>query len=143
MRREDRRGAGDASGVRVATLPSGVRRPGVLEEGLLRGAPEPHRGVLTSGAADQLAALVARAAHAPVGLIHFVQGGRMRLYGGWGLAGSWDEVADVPVEESLAALVMRTEAPVLVADLSADERIPAGQKGAYLGHPIRDQHGAV
>src|SRR3954451_16644416 len=117
MRREDRRSAGDASSARVATLPTGVWRPGVLEEGLLSAAAELHRGVLTSGAADQLAALVARAAHAPAGLIHFAQGGRMRLYGGWGLAGSWDEVADVPVEESLAALVMRMEAPVLVADL--------------------------
>src|SRR6266496_1157952 len=133
MRREDRRGAGEASGARVATLPTGVWRPGVLEEGLLSASAEPHRGVLTSGAADQLAALVARAAHAPVGLIHFLQAGRRRLYGGWGLAGSWDEFADVPVEDSLAALVMRTEAPVLVADLSADERIPAGQTGAYLG----------
>lgn len=143
MRREDRRGAGDASGARVATLPNGGWRPGVLEEGLLSASAEPHRGVLTSGAADQLAALVARAAHAPAGLIHFVQGGRMRLYGGWGLAGAWDEVADVPVEESLAALVLHTGAPVLVTDLSADERIPTGQKGAYLGHPIRDQHGAI
>src|SRR3954447_22699411 len=136
--------AGRLWGARTATVAGGGEwRPGVLEEGLLSASTELHRGVLTSGAADQLAALVARAAHAPVGLIHFAQGGRMRLYGGGGLARSWGEAADVPVEESLAALVMRMEAPVLVADLSADERIPPGQKGAYLGHPIRDQHGAV
>src|SRR5512138_1555626 len=132
MRREDPRGAGDASGARVATLPSAVAwRPGVLEEGLLGASAELHRGVLTSGAADQLAALVARAAHAPVGLIHFKQGGRLRLYGGWGLAGS------------LAEVVLRTDAPVLVPDLTADDRVSDGRKGAYLGHPIRDQHGAV
>src|SRR3954451_22145368 len=135
MRREDRRSAGDASSARVATLPTGVWRPGVFEEGVLGASTELHRGVLTSGAADQLAALVARAAHAPVGLIHFVQGGRMRLYGGWGLAGSWDEVADVPADESPAGLVLRTDAPVLISDLSADDRVPGGHGGAYLGHP--------
>ena len=145
MRREDPGlDAGLAWGARTATIAGGVEwRPGVLEEGLLSPSAELHRGVLTSGAADQLAALVARAAHAPFGLIHFVQGGRLRLYGGWGLAGSWDEVADVPVEESLAAIVLRTDAPVLLSDLSADDRVPAGRGGAYLGHPIRDQHGAV
>jgi PAS domain S-box-containing protein len=136
--------AGRLWGARTATVAGGGEwRPGVLEEGLLSASTELHRGVLTSGAADQLAALVARAAHAPVGLIHFVQGGRLRLYGGWGLAGSWDEVADVPVEDSLAELVLRTDAPVLVPDLSADDRVSGGQQGAYLGHPIRDQHGAV
>lgn len=145
MRREDPGlDAGRAWGARVATAPGGVDwRPGVLEEGLLHTSAELHRGVLTSGAADQLAALVARATHAPVGLIHFVQGGRLRLYGGWGLAGSWDEIADVPAEESLSGIVLRTDAPVLAVDLSADDRVPAGRHGAYIGHPVRDQRGAV
>jgi PAS domain S-box-containing protein len=90
---------------------------------------------------------VARAAHAPGGLIQFVQGGRFRLYGGWGLASAWDTVADPPVEHSLAGVVLRTDAPVLIRDVAADERVPAGwvdgRTGAYLGHPVRDQHGAV
>ena len=70
-------------------------------EGLLQQVAELHRGVLTSGAADQLAALVARAAHAPVGLIHFVQGGKLRLYGGYGLTGPWEDVADTPLDPSM------------------------------------------
>jgi PAS domain S-box-containing protein len=125
-------------------------RPGVLEEGLLRQNTELHRGVLTSGAADQLAALVARAARAPVGLIHFVQGARLRLYGGWGLSIPWDSVADTPIEDSLAGVVVRTDGPVVVNDISTDERVPAGSPilrdgggGAYLGHPVRDGNGVV
>src|SRR5689334_260821 len=105
------RGEDLGRGARAATV---GWRPGVLEEGLLHTSPELHRGVLTSGAADQLAALVARATGAPGGLIHFVQGGRLRLYGGWGLASDWDTVADTPVEHSLAGLVLRTDAPVLI-----------------------------
>ncbi|GIE92827.1 ATP-binding protein [Paractinoplanes rishiriensis] len=149
MRREDPGlNAGRAWGAATATIAGGEWRPGVLEEGLLHNHPEMRRGVLTSGAADQLAALAARAANAPVGLIHFVQGGRLRLYGGWGLAGSWDAVADAPVEQSLAGVVLRTDGPLLISDLSTDERVPPGAvlpagTGAYLGHPVRDQHGDV
>src|SRR4051812_6536266 len=147
MRRDDPGlDAGRAWGARQATVVGGAEwRPGVPV--LL---PEPHRGVLTSGAADQLAALAARAAHAPVGLIHFVQGGRLRLYGGWGLSGSWDAVADAPAEESLAGLVLSSDAPVLVTDVASDDRVPPAaplrrleRVRAYLGHPVRDQHGAV
>ncbi len=120
MRRDDPGlDAGRAWGARQATVVGGAEwRPGVPVL-----PPEPHRGVLTSGAADQLAALAARAAHAPVGLIHFVQGGRLRLYGGWGLSGSWDAVADAPAEESLAGLVLSSDAPVLVTDVASDDRV--------------------
>ncbi|XVU23406.1 ATP-binding protein [Actinoplanes sp. CA-054009] len=115
-------------------------------EGLLQQVAELHRGVLTSGAADQLAALVARAAHAPVGLIHFVQGGKLRLYGGYGLRIPWEDVADTPLEDSLAGLVVSGDAPLVIDDVRADDRVPADSlesSGAYLGHPIRDQTGAV
>jgi signal transduction histidine kinase len=150
MRREDPgMDAGRAWGA-AATVVGADWRPGVLADGLPAQHAEPHRGVLTSGAADQLAALVARAAHAPVGLIHFVQGGRLRLYGGWCLAGSWDAVADAPADESLAGLVLGSDAPVLITDMATDTRVPPGEPllvhagtSAYLGHPVRDQHGAV
>src|SRR3954470_15675825 len=111
---------------------------------------ELRRGTLTSGAADQLAALVARAAHAPSGLIHFVEGGRLRLYGGWGLRGPWDEVADTPVQHTLAGIVLQTGRPLIVTDLRTDTRVPAGSPtrrhglgGAYLGHPVRANDGSV
>ena len=115
-----------------------------------RESPDVHRGVLTSGAADQLAALVARAAGTSSGLIHFVEGERLRLYGGWGLLIPWEDVADTPVRDSLAAIVVETDAPLIIEDLATDPRVPAGSPirkrglpGAYLGHPIRDGDGAV
>ncbi|MET0423752.1 MAG: ATP-binding protein [Actinoplanes sp.] len=125
-------------------------RPGVLEEGLLPGAGELHLGVLTSGAADQLAALLARSAHAPVGMIHLLQGNQLRLYGAFGLAGPWDAFGDIPVEDSLAGIVVATDEPLAINDLAADERVPAGSRrrlrelrGAYLAHPVHDPDGTV
>ena len=103
---------------------------------------ELHRGVLTSGAADQLAALVARAADAPAGLIHFVQGQKLRLYGGWGISLAWDEVADTLVERSLAGRVVDSDGPVVINDIG-DDPLAHGFTGAYLAHPVRDQAGAV
>ncbi|MGX6607601.1 ATP-binding protein [Micromonosporaceae bacterium Da 78-11] len=141
---------GVADAVRQARNATRQWRPGVLEESLRHDGTEPHRGVLSSGAADQLAALVARAAHAPVGLIHFVQDARLHLYGSWGMDLSWDSVADTPLEDSLAGIVISTDAPLAVADLRTDERVPPnspmlarGMTGAYLGHPVRGQDGAV
>src|ERR1700761_7205382 len=93
--------------------------------GLATRTADLHRGVLTSGAADQLAALVARAASAPAGLIHFVQGQRLRLYGGWGVSIPWDIVADTPVDDALAGIVMRTGAPLVIGDIGPDPRVPA------------------
>jgi len=112
-------------------------------------AADLRRGVLTSGAADQLAALVARAAQAPIGIIGFVEDGRLRLYGGWGLPADWAEVADPPVEHTLAQIVLAAGEPLAIADTATDPRVPAwparrpGWAGAYLGHPIRDATGAV
>jgi len=109
-----------------------------------------HRGVLTSGAADQLAALAARAAGAPSGLIHFVEGDRLRLYGGWGLHILWEDIADLPVADSLAGIIVGTDRALIIEDLDTDPRVPAGSgvrarglRGAYLGHPVHDEHGAV
>ena len=108
------------------------------------------RGVLTSGAADQLAALVARAAGASSGLIHFVEGQRLRLYGGWGLLIPWEDVADTPVRDSLAGVVVAAGEPVVIEDLGTDPRVPAGSPirqrgmtGAYLGHPVRAENGDI
>ncbi len=110
--------------------------------------PASHRGVLTSGAADQLAALVARAARAGSGSIHFVEGDRLRLYGGWGLDVPWAAVADTPVRDTLAGVILATGETLAVSDVRTDPRVPPGRPkhikvGAYLGHPIRDGAGAI
>ncbi|NMO51316.1 GAF domain-containing protein [Actinoplanes sp. TBRC 11911] len=138
-----RRDAGRSGGSRLAGPPGGL--PGLLDAG-----PERDRGVLTSGAADQLAALVARAANAPVGLIYFVQGDHLRLYGGWGLSVAWDAVANTENERSLAGVVIDIDGPLVIDDVRTDERVPAGSPiltdgiaGAYIGHPVRDRTGTI
>ncbi|MEU7907518.1 ATP-binding protein [Actinoplanes sp. NPDC049118] len=110
----------------------------------------PRRNLLTSGAADQLAALIARAADAPAGLVHFVEGDRLRSYGGHGLSVPWEEVADVRLEDTLAGILISSGQTLAIEDLGADPRVPAGSPvhragltGAYLGHPIRDDDGVI
>jgi PAS domain S-box-containing protein len=105
------------------------------------------RDVLRSGSADQLAALVARAAQAPGALIRFVEGDMLRPYGGWGVASPVADTADIPVRGTLAGLVVGTGEPLVIEDLGTDPRVPAGSPaaaaGAYLGHPVRDDAGTV
>jgi signal transduction histidine kinase len=105
-----------------------------------------HRGVLTSGTADRLAALVARAARARTGMIHFVEGDRLRLSGACDLPVSWADANDVPIEGSLAGRVMADDEPLVIQDVATDPRVPAGilvPTGSYLGHPIRWDDGRV
>ncbi|MEU4164681.1 ATP-binding protein [Actinoplanes sp. NPDC026670] len=105
--------------------------------------PTPHRGVLTSGSADQLAALTARAAAAPSACVQFVEGDRLRLYGSWGVAADWDEVIHTDLESSLGGIVVRTGQALVVTG----DRMPAGivreHGGAYLGYPVHDRMGLV
>jgi signal transduction histidine kinase len=106
--------------------------------------------VLATGAGDQLAALIARAAHAPAGLVHFIEGTRLRIYGCHGPQIRWQDVADTALKDSLASLILDSGRPLVVNDLGSDPRVPAGSpvrlrglRGAYLGHPIRDAAGTV
>ncbi|MET0495867.1 MAG: ATP-binding protein [Actinoplanes sp.] len=109
-----------------------------------------YQGVLTSGAADQLAALIARAARSACGLVHFVEGDRLRVYGGYGLESSWSWVDDTPLKDSLAGLIVATGEPLVINDFRTSPLVPSGSPirfrnldGAYLGHPIRDEAGTV
>ncbi|MBU2666540.1 GAF domain-containing protein [Actinoplanes bogorensis] len=111
--------------------------PGGLDEGLLHEVAELHPASFDGGGADELAGLLARAAHAPVGLIHLVRGDTLRIYGGHGRDGVWDQ-PEAPLEGTLASAVLVAGAPLVLNDLT--ER---GRKGAYLGHPVRDKKGAV
>ncbi|SDT79224.1 sensor histidine kinase [Actinoplanes derwentensis] len=94
---------------------------------------ELHHGALTSGSADQLAALAARSAGAANACIQFAEGDELRLYGNWG---DWAEIT------RLGSVVMRTGAPLVVSDASTDDRVP-DEVGAYLGHPVHDRMGMV
>jgi PAS domain S-box-containing protein len=93
---------------------------------------------------------VARAARAPSGLIHFVEGDRLHIYGVWGLLIAWEDVADVPLRDSLAGVVVETGTPLAIKNLETDPRVPPGvpphrrrPSGAYVGHPIRGADGTV
>ncbi|MEU4688418.1 ATP-binding protein [Actinoplanes sp. NPDC023714] len=103
--------------------------------------------MLTSGSADQLAALVARAAHAPSACIQFVEDSRLRLYGSWGVSADWEVVAESSLDSSLGGLVVGSGATLVVDDAQHDPRIPDGllrrTGGAYLGCPVHDRAGAV
>ncbi len=112
-------------------------RPGGLNEGLLSEVSALHPDALTGGGADELAGLLARAAHAPVGVIHLVQGDTLRLYGGHGLTDFWSRT-EQPLAGTLAAAVIESGAPLVIDDLTG-----RGLTGAYLGHPMRDQNGVV
>ncbi|GAA2539335.1 hypothetical protein GCM10010435_03300 [Winogradskya consettensis] len=113
-------------------------------------SPKLHRGVLTSGAADHLAALLARSVQARCGLVHFVEGDRLRLYGEYGLETPREVIADIPIANSLSGLVVTLGREVVIDDLAADPRgsvmLPKGasrRPGAFLGRPILDDQGTV
>lgn len=109
-------------------------RSGRLDEGLLHEVSELHPASLDGSGADELAGLLARAAHAPIGVIYLVRDKTPRLYGGYGLTDDWSR-PDGP----LAAMVAETGA---VDDFAADGRVP-GLSGAYLAHPMCDANGTV
>ncbi|GIE88825.1 Signal transduction histidine kinase [Actinoplanes regularis] len=109
-------------------------------------APDLHRGVLTSGTADQLAALTARGAQAPGACIQFVERNKLRLYGSWGAAVDWEAIADTDLDGSLGGLVIRGSRAVIVNDATAEDRVPreALRYGvSYLGYPVHDRLGQV
>ncbi|WP_199513676.1 ATP-binding protein [Nucisporomicrobium flavum] len=112
--------------------------------------PGPGHGVLALGAADHLAALLARSVRAHSGLVHFVDGDRLRLYGGFRLELQREDFRDIPIADTLGGIVVTTGKPLVISDVATDERVPAASPvranrliGGYLGHPIRDEHGTV
>ncbi|WP_250033458.1 ATP-binding protein [Paractinoplanes maris] len=121
-----------------AEVSSGTGR---LDEDLLHEVAELHPASLDGGGGDELAGLLARAADAPIGVIHLVHEDTLRLYGGYGLTA--ETRPEIPLEGTLASVVVKTGEPLVVDDLSADGRVPPGCTGAYLGHPMRDRNGAV
>jgi signal transduction histidine kinase/PAS domain-containing protein len=106
-----------------------------------------HRGVLTSGSADQLAALAARAGDAPSACIQFVEDSRLKLYGSWGVSADWEVVTDTALDGSLGGVVVASGATLIVEDAERDPRVPDGvlkqSGGAYLGCPVHDRAGGV
>jgi PAS domain S-box-containing protein len=83
-------------------------------------------------------------------MIHFLEGDRLRLYGGWGQLIPWEDCADTPIEDSLGGMVVQSGRPLAIEDIPNDHRVPAGspirrhgEARAYLGHPVRDENGAL
>jgi signal transduction histidine kinase/PAS domain-containing protein len=107
------------------------------------------QSALSPVAADRLAALAAEAAEAPAGLVQLVDGARLRVLGGCGLPADWQALRDVPLDNTVAGLVVRGGFPIVVEDTRSDGRVPvdapihAVGARAYAGFPIRDPQGAV
>jgi PAS domain S-box-containing protein len=109
----------------------------------------PGRDVLSRGAADQLAALVARAVHATAGMVHIIDGANLHLYGSHGLNPQWAATAETPLDGTLTATIVAGDGPLFIVDVTTDPRVPptsailTGGPGAYLGYPIRDDEGVI
>src|SRR5687768_2935115 len=107
--------------VDTASVRSGdSRRPGRLEL---------DSGVLTRTAAVHLAVLTAQAAQASTAMIHLVEGEQLRLVAGSGLP------VPLPVllPSTLGALVIAAGAPVVITDVTTDERVPRNASGGAAG----------
>ncbi|MFI5491649.1 GAF domain-containing protein [Actinoplanes sp. NPDC051859] len=105
---------------------------------------------MVSGAADQVAALVARAVQARCGVVYFVDGDRLMLAGEYGLPLPRADHTDVAIDDTLGGVVLRSGAELVIDNLGDDERVPPnspvrklGLKGAYLGRPIHDEFGVI
>ncbi|AGL19693.1 ATP-binding protein [Actinoplanes sp. N902-109] len=102
---------------------------------------------LTSGAADHLAALLARSLRAACGLVYFVEGDRLRFYGGYGLETPREALADIPIAGSLFGMIVTGGDDLVIDDLGAlPEPVQQGahrRPGAILGRPIRDETGRI
>ncbi|BCJ41766.1 sensor histidine kinase [Actinoplanes ianthinogenes] len=152
----DRPAAVSDRGAAVTDRPAAVSDRPVPDSGshllrdVLAGAaagPALQRGVLSSGTADQLAALTARGAQTQSACIQFVEGDRLRLYGSWGVSSDWDAINETTLHGSLGGMVVASGGAVIVDDATADDRVPPGvvrqHGGAYLGYPVHDRHGQV
>ncbi|WP_433087882.1 ATP-binding protein [Dactylosporangium sp. CA-052675] len=104
-------------------------------------------GALSQAAADQLAALTARAAGAPAAMIHLATAGALRYAGGVGLPAQFDRQRYAPARSTLAGWVIANDHPLIVTDAELDHRVPpdapvrAAGIRAYAGFPIRDPEG--
>ncbi|WP_143232941.1 GAF domain-containing protein, partial [Actinoplanes regularis] len=94
-------------------------------------------------AAARFAAILARAAEAPTGLIHLTgDGRRMRLAGAFGLLAGWVNREPIPIDSMLIGIVFDCQHPVMISDILDDPRVPthalARELGirSYAGFPI-------
>ncbi|GAA3293349.1 hypothetical protein GCM10020218_070160 [Dactylosporangium vinaceum] len=120
---------------------------------LVRGMPihelELAPGALCRTAANKLAAVTARAANAPTGLIHLAHAGRLWIAGGSGLPGGWEAMGPASARSTLAGWVIEQGVPMIVTDVLTDRRVPADapMRGAgfraYAGFPIHDRNDAI
>lgn len=101
------------------------------------------RSPLSDTAADHLAALLAQAAEVPTVLVQLVDGTGLRVAGGVGIPPVWARASQVPLDETLAGLVLADGFPVVVSDIHHDARVPQDAPlrvvggRAYVGFPIR------
>ncbi|SNT13973.1 GAF domain-containing protein, partial [Actinoplanes regularis] len=98
----------------------------------------------TDRIANRFAAILARAAEAPTGLIHLIEGSeRMTLAGASGLMAGWVMPEPVMVKSMVVGIVVSCGHPVMIADILDDPRVPEDALAlklgmrSYVGFPIR------
>ncbi|RZU53586.1 signal transduction histidine kinase [Krasilnikovia cinnamomea] len=115
----------------------------------MQDALEMWSGALSHAAADQLAALIARAARVPTAMIHLAEGRQLRVIGGSGLPAGFQQMRPAPLGSTLAGMVLRYDCPLIIADLKHDDRVPADAPAhavgirAYAGFPVRAPDGEL
>ncbi|KQT60568.1 MULTISPECIES: sensor histidine kinase [unclassified Aureimonas] len=98
---------------------------------------------------DRVTNLVARLLRAPVALVTILDRDRQFFKGEIGLPEPWHSRRETPLTHSFCQYVVRTEAPLVVADARSHplvcDNLAIGDLGveAYIGHPIRRADGVV
>ncbi|GAB1645732.1 hypothetical protein KRMM14A1259_61550 [Krasilnikovia sp. MM14-A1259] len=99
--------------------------------------------------ADRLAALTARAAAAPIAMIHLAEGSWMRLMGAWAVPEALPRMEAVPASLTLSGLVIKHGFPLMIENVQEDARVPADAPAralgirSYIGFPVRDPGGQI
>jgi two-component system phosphate regulon sensor histidine kinase PhoR len=93
----------------------------------------------------KLAAMIARSANAPIAMIHLTDDGTMlHVAGVFGMPAEWSRIGPTPVGQTVSRLVLESQHPIVIPDITEDPRVPPHAPAirlgvrAYAGFPIRD-----
>jgi serine phosphatase RsbU (regulator of sigma subunit) len=128
---------------------TGVGEDELRDTGRLQSVSDTGLGSRADGAFDAFARLVCRFLDVPTALVSLVDDERQFFPGAQGLDGPAGESRETPLSHSLCQMVVRTGAPLVVADAAADAltctSLAVSELGvaAYAGMPLRDDDGRV
>ncbi|HEY5334611.1 MAG TPA: GAF domain-containing protein, partial [Mycobacteriales bacterium] len=130
-------------------MQAGVGDDELLDTWRLQSVSDTGLGPRADGAFDAFARLVCRFLDVPTSLVSLVDDERQFFPGAQGLDGAAGEARETPLSHSLCQMVVRTGAPLVIADAAADALTCTSQAvselgvAAYAGMPLRDDDGRV